>query len=165
MILCFSSTFEATRMPRKTDRAIFEKKPSIRLSQEPCFGVNTKLKRPSGWAASLCGFLGHVRRMIVQDDFDRGIARVGCVEFLEEPDEFARTMALFDAGMDLPGEQVDTCQQAQRPIALVFMLARDARVLARDRRQIGRCVGDRLDAWLLVIRDECDVGSGLVRRI
>jgi hypothetical protein len=113
----------------------------------------------------LVGFLGHVRRMIVQDDFDRSIARVGCVEFLEEPDEFARAMALFDAGVNLSCEQVDTCQQAQRPMALVFMLAGDARVLARDRRQIGRCVGDRLDAWLLVIRDERDVGSGLVRRI
>jgi hypothetical protein len=29
-----------------------EKNPSTRLSQEPCFGVNTKVKRPSGWAAS-----------------------------------------------------------------------------------------------------------------
>jgi len=39
-------------MWRSTDRAILEKSPSIRLSQEPCFGVNTKVKRPSGWAAS-----------------------------------------------------------------------------------------------------------------
>ena len=29
-----------------------EKKPSTGLSQEPCFGVNTKLKRPSRCAAS-----------------------------------------------------------------------------------------------------------------
>jgi hypothetical protein len=34
------------------DRAILEKKPSTRLSHEPCFGVNTKGKRPSGWAPS-----------------------------------------------------------------------------------------------------------------
>ena len=52
MIRCLSSAFEATRMRRRTERAIFEKKPSTRLSQEPCFGVNTKLKRPSRWAAS-----------------------------------------------------------------------------------------------------------------
>jgi hypothetical protein len=29
------------------DRAILEKKPSTRLSLEPCFGVDTKVKRPS----------------------------------------------------------------------------------------------------------------------
>ena len=33
---------------RSIDRAILEKKPSTRLSQEPCFGVNTKVKRPFG---------------------------------------------------------------------------------------------------------------------
>src|SRR5277367_6351294 len=37
---------------RSTDRAILEKKPSTRFSHEPCFGVNTKVKRPSGWVAS-----------------------------------------------------------------------------------------------------------------
>ena len=41
-----SSAFEATRIWRRTERAIFEKNPSTRLSQEPCLGVKTKLKRP-----------------------------------------------------------------------------------------------------------------------
>jgi hypothetical protein len=49
---CLSSAFGATQRGRRTERAIFEKKPSTRLSQEPCFDVNTKLKRPSRWAAS-----------------------------------------------------------------------------------------------------------------
>jgi hypothetical protein len=31
--------FGATRMCRNTERASLEKKPSTRLSQEPCFGV------------------------------------------------------------------------------------------------------------------------------
>src|ERR1700739_2241173 len=74
-------------------------------------------------------------------------------------------MAVFDAGVNLSGEQVNTRQQAQRPVALVFMVARDARMLARDRWQVRRRVGDRLDAWLLVIRNERDVGSGLVRHL
>src|SRR5665647_3789121 len=34
-----SSCFEVTRMWRKTDRANLEKKPSMRLSHEPCLGV------------------------------------------------------------------------------------------------------------------------------
>src|SRR5271165_6335582 len=37
---------------RSTERAIFEKNPSMRLSHEPCLGVNTKVKRPSGCLAS-----------------------------------------------------------------------------------------------------------------
>src|SRR5208282_659759 len=48
----FNSRLDATRMWRSTERASLEKKPSIRLSQEPCFGVKTKVKRPCGWAAS-----------------------------------------------------------------------------------------------------------------
>src|ERR1700732_1892375 len=47
-----SSTFEATRIWRSIDRAILEKNPSTRLSQEPCLGVNTSEKRPSGWASN-----------------------------------------------------------------------------------------------------------------
>jgi hypothetical protein len=34
--------------------------------------------------------------------------------FLEIADEFPRTMAIFDAGVNLAGEQVDPGEQAQR---------------------------------------------------
>ena len=37
-------------------------------------------------------------------------------------------------------------------------------MVIRHRRQVRRRVGDCLDAWLLVIRDERDFGRGLVRR-
>jgi len=42
-----SSALDATRMWRSMERAILEKKPSTRLSHEPCLGVNTKQNRPS----------------------------------------------------------------------------------------------------------------------
>jgi hypothetical protein len=32
----------------QTERASLEKKPSIRLNQEPCLGVNVNLKRAAG---------------------------------------------------------------------------------------------------------------------
>src|SRR5208283_4303275 len=99
------------------------------------------------------GFLRHVRRMIVQDDLDRCIGMVGSIELLEEADEFARAMAVFDASVDLSGEQVDPRQQAQCPEALVFMVARDARMLTGDRWQVWGSVGDRLDARFLIIRN------------
>jgi hypothetical protein len=43
---------EATRIWRSTERASFEKKPSTRLSQEPCLGVKVNSKRPVGCSAS-----------------------------------------------------------------------------------------------------------------
>src|SRR6202521_6116434 len=49
---CLSSCFEVTRMWRKTDRANLEKKPSMRLSHEPCLGVKVNWKRPGGRASS-----------------------------------------------------------------------------------------------------------------
>jgi hypothetical protein len=48
MMRSFSSCFDATRMWRRTERANLEKKPSMRLSQEPCLGVKVNAKRPCG---------------------------------------------------------------------------------------------------------------------
>jgi len=39
-------------MWRRTERASFEKKPSMRLSHDPWVGVKVKVKRPIGCAAS-----------------------------------------------------------------------------------------------------------------
>ena len=47
-----SSCFEVTRMWRRTERANLEKKPSMRLSHEPCLGVKVNSKRPDGRASS-----------------------------------------------------------------------------------------------------------------
>ena len=89
-------------MWRKTERASLEKKPSIKLSQEPCLGVKVNWKRPSGWAASqafvsleMCG------RMIIEDQHDRRIRRIGGVEELEEFDELATAVSIFKAGHGL----------------------------------------------------------------
>jgi toxin ParE1/3/4 len=48
MMRSLSSCFDVTRMWRKTGRANLEKKPSTRLSQEPCLGVMVNSKRPAG---------------------------------------------------------------------------------------------------------------------
>jgi hypothetical protein len=47
-------------------------------------------------------------------------------------------------------------------VPLVFVIARDVGMLAHNRRQVRCRVGDRLDARFLVIRDERDVGRGLL---
>ena len=43
---------ERMRMWRSTERASLAKKPSMRLSHDPCVGLNVKVKRPMGCAAS-----------------------------------------------------------------------------------------------------------------
>ena len=62
-------------MRRRTERAIFEKKkPSTRLSQEPCW-VKT-----SGSPSALFGerlSVWDMRRMIVEDDLESRVGRIG----------------------------------------------------------------------------------------
>ena len=104
------------------------KRASTRLSQEPCLGVNIKEKRPAaGWRARL-GFPGDMRGMVVEDQLDRGTGRIGGIEPLEESDELAGAVALLNRGVDLAGEQIDPGQQAERAMAFVLMIPREARM-------------------------------------
>lgn len=99
-----SSFLDATRIERSTERAILEKNPSTRLSQEPCFGVNTKVNRPSGWAAS--------QRLVSREMCAEWLSRIsliavsgiGGVELFEKADELPRAMAVFDIGVHLTAE-------------------------------------------------------------
>ena len=59
--------------------------------------------------------LGDVRGMIVEDQLDRGMSRIGGIEKLEEFDEFTAAMAIPDQGMDFAVEQIDPGQQADVP--------------------------------------------------
>ena len=60
------------------------------------------------------GLLGDVRGMIVEDQLDRRMGRIGGVEELEEFDEFAAAVAILDEGVNLAGEQIDAGQQTNR---------------------------------------------------
>jgi hypothetical protein len=48
MMRSLSSCFEVTRMRRRIEWANLEKKPSMRLSQEPCLAVKVNSKRLAG---------------------------------------------------------------------------------------------------------------------
>ena len=64
--------------------------------------------------------------MVVEDQLDGGVGRIGGVELLEKVNELPRAMAVFDTGVDLAAEQVDPGEQAQRAMTLLFMLSRPA---------------------------------------
>jgi hypothetical protein len=59
--------------------------------------------------------------MIVEDQLDRRVGRIGGVEKLEEFDEFATAMAILDQRTELAGDEVDAGQQADRAVALISL--------------------------------------------
>jgi hypothetical protein len=79
--------------------------------------------RSSGEPSS--GFFRDVRRMIVEDQLDRSASRISVIEEFKEFDELSAAVAIFDQSMDLAGEQIDPCQQAEGAVAFVLMITRD----------------------------------------
>src|ERR1700737_2197661 len=63
-----SSSLQLTRMWRSTERASLEKKPSMRLSHDPCVGVNVKVKRPSQRCVGLTGTSRSPLAKVVDND-------------------------------------------------------------------------------------------------
>jgi hypothetical protein len=126
MMRCLGSYFDATRMWRRTERATLEKKPSTRLSQELCLGmkINLEAGRLVAWRAKFW-FLWRCARNDCEDQLDRGASRIGGIKKLEEFDELSAAMAVFDEGVDLPGEQIDPCQQTERAMAFVLIVTRE----------------------------------------
>ena len=74
------------------------------------------------------GFFGDVRGMIVENQLDRRLGRIGRIEKLEEFDEFAAAVAILDQSVNRAGEQVDAGQQADRAVALVFIIGNYSRL-------------------------------------
>src|SRR6516225_6751444 len=127
-----SSCLELTRMWRSPERASLEKRPSMRLSHDPCVGVNVKVKRPMGCAASQLVVSRETwAEMVVEDDLDRGVGGVGGVEEPVELDEFAAAVAFLDQGVDVTGEQIDTGHQGHRAAPLILVIVHHGRAGAR----------------------------------
>ena len=82
------------------------------------------------------------------------VGRVGRIEDFEELDELPAAVAILRQGVNLAGQQVDTGQQADRAVALVFVVAREGRMNVRFGWQFGSGRRDRLDARLLVVGDD-----------
>ena len=82
------------------------------------------------------GFLGDMRGVIVEDQRDRGARWIGRVEAFEKRDELARAMAILDAGVNLAGQQIDAGEQADRPVADIFVITPEAGMATGRRRQV-----------------------------
>ena len=71
------------------------------------------------------GLFGDVRRMIVEDQLDRGVGRIGGVDKLEKFNEFAAAVAVLNEGVNLTGQQIDAGHQTDRAVAPVLVIARE----------------------------------------
>ena len=145
-------------MWRRTERASLEKKPLDEVEPGAVLGREGKVEaawRPgvepgSGFPRNVCG-------MIVEDQLDRGAGRIGGIEKLEEFDELAAAVALPDERVDLAGEQIDPGQQAERAMAFVLMIPREARMAACGTGgKSGAVVAMAWISRLLVVRDDRD---------
>ena len=94
------------------------------------------------------GLLGDMSRMIIQDEVDRRVGGIALVEKFEKLDELPTAVALFDQGVNLAGNKVDAGQQADRAVALVFMVAGEGRMNTGLGRQIGGRRCNRLNTGL-----------------
>lgn len=99
---------------------------------------------------------GYVGGMIVEDQTDGRVRRIGGIDQLEKVDELAASVAVHDQSVDFSGDEIDAGQQADRAVALVFELTRDGRVHAGIGWQVGGRGCDGLNAGLLVIGVEAD---------
>src|SRR5215475_8576679 len=102
------------------------------------------------------GLFRDVRGMIVEDQLDRGVSWVGGIQNLEKFDEFTAAMTVPDERVNLSGEQINTGQQTNSAMAFVFVIACEGRMHAGLGWQVRRRIGDRLNAWLFIIRNDRD---------
>src|SRR5262249_52941368 len=131
------------------EEALDKVEPGAMLGRE---GELEAAARSSGEPSS--GFFGDVRGMIVEDQLDRGVGRVSGIEKLEGRDELSAAVAVSNEGVDLPGEQINAGQQAERAMTFVLMITRKGHMDAGDGRQIRSRRCDRLDSRLFVVGDD-----------
>ena len=76
------------------------------------------------------------------------------MDLLEQLREFQTAMALFDAGVNLPGQQVQARQEAQGTMPFVFIVPAIGRMLPRHRRKVRCHFANGLNPGLLVQRQD-----------
>ena len=71
-------------------------------------GRESESKSPNGLSGKPGrGLVRDMSGVVVEDDFNGGVGRIGGVEELEKLDKFAAAVAFPDEGMDVTGEQID----------------------------------------------------------
>src|SRR5206468_6310429 len=102
------------------------------------------------------GLLRDVGRMIVQNEPNGAVRRVGGVEVLQQGDKLPAAMTPLDVRRYMTGMQVKGRQDGASPQAFILVVTGQSRVPARHRRQVGSRRGEGLHSRLLVHRNRDD---------
>jgi hypothetical protein len=115
-----------------------------------------KFKAPGLGGKEAPGLSRTVGGVIVEQHADQHANPIGGVELLQEGDELAAAVALSDGMVDNTGHEVYSGREGHGAEPPVFVIALHGGMLARLGRQIGGSGGNRLDAGLLVVREDGD---------
>ena len=109
-------------------------------------------REPSRWAAiePSRGFFRYVCGMIVEDQLDRGALWISGIEVSEKFDKLTAAMTVTDERVDFAGQQINPGQKAERAMALILVIAREARMDTRFGWQIRRSCRNGLDSRLFI---------------
>ena len=133
------SSLLATRMPRRTEPDILEKK----ISTQPR-GVGRredKFKAPRfGGEEAVASLSRAAGKVDIEQDANQHANGIGGVEFLQEGDELTAAVALSDDTVDNAGHDVDGCREDLSSKPFVFVVALDSSMVPRLGWQIGAVV-------------------------
>src|ERR1700704_2208676 len=105
MMRSLSSCLDSTRMWRSTERASLEKEALDEIEPGAVLGCEGEFEAADRLIGEPnLGLLGDVCGMIVEDQLDRSMGRIGGIDELEEFDEFAAAVAVLDESVNLAGE-------------------------------------------------------------
>src|SRR5258708_5754396 len=94
------------------------------------FGCQHVLEPVGAGCQKGLGFLGDVRRMVVQNDPYGAVGRIVLVQILKQSDKFAAAMSPLNARSNVALVQVQRRQNRTCSEALVFMIAADVGMFA-----------------------------------
>src|SRR5258706_15151152 len=101
MMRSLSSCLDATRNMSQDGASELGEEALDEVQPGAVFGREGKFEAAGGLIGEPgFGLLGDVRGMIVEDQLDRRVGRIGGVEKLEEFDEFAAAVAILDEELD-----------------------------------------------------------------
>src|SRR5262252_7184739 len=86
------------------------------------------------------GLVRDMGGMVVENDLDRSVSRIGGIEQLEKFNEFAAAVAFLDEGVNVTGEQIDTGHQGQGAVTFVLVITHHGWAGAGQWRRSGAVV-------------------------
>ena len=147
-------------VPQESSRHFAEKR--LHDIQPGTMGGRQHILEPIGTGGQVgLRLFGKMCRVIVQHQTECALGGIVAIQVLQQGNELATPMAMFDPRRDMSGLQVERGQNRCRTQPLIFVIAPHGGVLTRYRRQIGSRIRQGLQARLLIDGNGNHAGRGL----